>query len=304
MDVRIKQFQRLKKDFRGDILTDESMRNHTTFKIGGTADFFLYPKDLEDLKAAISFSQREGLPHFVIGNGSNLLVADDGVRGIVINMSRAFNHLVFKNNTVLAGAGGPLGRLIKYCRERGLSGLEWACGIPARLGGAVFLNAGAYGHTMADIITACHILNNSGVVERKTIDELEMGYRQINLAPDCIILECEMSFADGNPREMERIEHKYQKSRRSKQPLSLPNAGSIFRNPANAPAGKLIEECGCKGLRIGDAMVSKKHANFIINCGVASASDVRRLIDDIQCAVESRYGICLHPEIHYVGFSQ
>jgi len=304
MTQTVGQFQRLKQVFRGRLLSDEPLRDHTTFKIGGPADYYLYPRDLEDLTAVLAFAQRECLPYMVIGNGSNLLVSDEGVRGLVIDLSQTFSHLVFKANCVTVGGGVPLGRLVTYCRERGLSGLEWACGIPARVGGALRLNAGAHGRQMSDLITTIRVLDKEGHLERFTRDRIEMNYRQIALPSDSIIVECEMAFEDGNPKEMERMEKAYQKTRRERQPLSLPNAGSTFRNPPGDHAGRLIEGAGCKGLRIGDAMVSKKHANFFINCGNASATDVRRLIDDVRQRVVAQYGVELTLEIHMVGFGQ
>ena len=304
MNHTARQFQRLKQVFRGEMLPDEPMSRHTTFHIGGPVDFYLYPRDLEDLASAMDFAQREGLPWMVIGNGSNLLVADAGLRGLVLDLSKGFGHLAFKENKVVAGAGVPLGRLVKYCHERGLSGLEWACGVPARVGGALRLNAGAYGACMADLLIACRVVNADGTLELRDAASLDMGYRQIDLPADSVIIEAELRFTDGDPQEMGRIMGAYQSSRRAKQPLSLPSAGSTFRNPPDGAAGRLIEEAGCKGLRIGDAMVSKKHANFIINCGNASATDVRRLMAEVSEKVERRFGVVLQPEIHQVGFTQ
>lgn len=304
MTQQARQFQRLKQVFRGVIINDEPLKQHTSFRIGGPAEYYLYPKDLEDLVAVLAFAQREGLPFMVIGNGSNLLVADEGVAGLVIDLSQTFNHMALKENRVTVGAGSGLGRLVTYCRERGLSGLEWACGIPARVGGALRLNAGAHGSQMGDLLTVLRVLDKDGNLECLKAEELTLSYRQIDLPVSSIIVECEMGFSDGNPKEMERVEKAYQRTRRERQPLTLPNAGSTFRNPPDDYAGRLIEEAGCKGLRIGDAMVSKKHANFLINCGMASASDVRRLIDEVRQRVYARFAVELILEIHMVGFPQ
>jgi len=302
MDNKTKQFQRLRQLFRGEILLDEPMSKHTTFRIGGPADFTMYPRDLEDLCALVDFCQKEGIERFVIGNGSNLLVSDSGFRGVVIDLSTTFTQLNSKHNTVSAGAGVVLTQMLKFCTERGLAGYEALMGIPGQVGGCIRLNAGAYGAEIGDRLQSVRLLDGMGTLEKKQRHEIEMEYRYTDLPGDSIIVEAQFTFSEGNPMEMEMLQNNYLKQRRDKQPLSLPSAGSVFKRPPGDYAGRLIEDSGCKGMRIGDAMVSRKHANFIVNCQMASAEDVRRLISEVGERVLERFEIELELEIHLVGF--
>jgi len=302
MDKRIKLFQRIRQLFRGEILLDEPLSEHTTYKIGGPADYFLYPKDLEDLMAITEFCHREGIQRFVIGKGSNILVADAGFRGIVIDLSRTFTQLTNKQNMIVAGSGVLLWDMLKYCTERGLSGFEPLMGIPGQLGGCLMINAGAFGVEIGDRLQSLRMLDGLGALEKRQRDEIQMGYRYTDLPGDAIIIEAQFSFKEGNPMEMEMMQNQFLKRRRDKQPLSLPSAGSVFKRPKGDYAGRLIEETGCKGLRIGDAMVSKKHANFIVNTQFASAEDVRRVIYEVGERVLQRFGVELELEIHLIGF--
>jgi UDP-N-acetylmuramate dehydrogenase len=303
MDEKTKQFQRLRQLFRGEILLDEFLSRHTTFKIGGPADFYLYPKDHEDLCSIIDFCQKEEIDRFVIGNGSNLLVADSGFRGVVIDLSKTFTQLTSKHNLVNAGAGVGWNQLLRYCLERGLSGFEPLSGIPGQIGGCIRLNAGAFGVEIGDRLQSIRLLDGMGTLERLQRNEFTMEYRYTDLPADGILVEAQFAFSEGNPMEMEMLQNNYLRQRRLKQPLSLPSAGSVFKRPPGDYAGRLIEEAGCKGLRIGDAMVSRKHANFIVNCQLASAEDVRRLIGEVWERVLKRFDTELELEIHLVGFS-
>ncbi len=296
-------FKKLRQVFRGKILTNELLSEHTSFRIGGPADFYLYPKDLEDLIAVVDFCQREGIHRFVIGNGTNLLVNDSGYRGIVIDLSEAFVHINYKGNMVTVGSGVMMRDLLRYCTERGLSGLEPLVGIPGQVGGGIWLNAGAYGREIGDALRSIRLLDKFGTLEKLQREEINMGYRHVDLPHDVIIVEAQFFFSDGNPKEMELVQKSYLKKRKEKQPLSLPSAGSVFKRPPGDYAGRLIEEAGCKGLRIGDAMVSRKHANFIVNCHLASAQDVRRLIEEVKERVFRRFGVELELEIHLLGFN-
>ncbi len=296
-------FQKLRQVFRGKILMNELLSERTSFHIGGPADFYLYPKNLEDLIAVVDFCQREGVHRFVIGNGTNLLVSDSGYHGIVIDLSETFVHISCKGNMVTVGSGMRMRDLLKYCTERGLSGLEPLAGIPGQVGGGIWLNAGAYGREISDALRNIRLLDKFGTLEKLQREEINMGYRYIDLPRDVIIVEAQFFFSDGNPKEMELVQRSYLKKRKEKQPLSLPSAGSVFKRPPGDYAGRLIEEAGCKGLRIGDAMVSKKHANFIVNCHLASAQDVRRLIEEVKERVFQRFGVELELEIHLLGFN-
>jgi len=304
MEAQVQQLKRLRQLFRGKILVDEFLSEHTCFRIGGPADFYLYPKDLEDLGALVDFCEREGVSRFTIGNGTNLLVSDEGFRGVVIDLSETFTHIGCKENRVTAGAGVHLSDLLKYCTERGLSGLESLAGIPGQVGGGVFLNAGAYGGEICDRLRSVHLMDRYGTLERHRREEITVGYRYTDLPPDGIVVEAQFLLSEGNPKKMESVQKAYLRERREKQPLSLPSAGSVFKRPAGDYAGRLIEEAGCKGLRIGDAMVSKKHANFIVNCHLASAQDVLRLVEEVKKRVLERFNIELELEIHLLGFSE
>ncbi|RKY82536.1 UDP-N-acetylenolpyruvoylglucosamine reductase [candidate division KSB1 bacterium] len=297
------KLKKLKQVVKGKILIDELLREHTSFKIGGPADYYIFPKDLEDLSNLTSLCQQDGIPVFVIGNGTNLLVSDDGFRGVVVDISRTFRHIKTKETQVTAGAGVSLSGLISFCTIRGFSGLEPLAGIPGQIGGCIALNAGAFGREIGDLIEYVRILDKFHTLEKKTKDELNFGYRTTNLPKGSIVVEAVFNLADGNPKEMERAQNSYIKKRKSTQPLSLPSAGSVFKRPQGDYAGRLIEDAGCKGLRIGDAMVSKKHANFIVNVGVARAIDVARLIDEVRNTVFKRFGVTLEPEIRFLGFN-
>jgi len=297
------KLKKLKQVVKGKILIDELLREHTSFKIGGPADYYIFPKDLEDLSNLTSLCQQDGIPVFVIGNGTNLLVSDDGFRGVVIDISRTFRHIKTKETQVTAGAGVSLSGLISFCTIRGFSGLEPLAGIPGQIGGCIALNAGAFGREIGDLIEYVRILDKFHTLEKKTKDELNFGYRTTNLPEGSIVVEAVFNLADGNPKEMERAQNSYIKKRKSTQPLSLPSAGSVFKRPQGDYAGRLIEDAGCKGLRIGDAMVSKKHANFIVNVGFARAIDVARLIDEVRNTVFKRFGVTLEPEIRFLGFN-
>ena len=304
MDPKTQIFKRLKQIFRGIIMLDEPLSKHTSFQIGGPADFYLFPKDLEDLGSVVDFCQREQLLRFTIGNGTNLLVSDKGYRGIIVDLSKTFGHIHYKESTVTVGAGVSLKKYLRYCTERGLSGLESLVGIPGQVGGAIRLNAGAWGGEIGDHLWTVRILDRFGMLERRQREEINIGYRYTDIPPDAIIVEAQFRLAEGNPKEMEAIQNTHLKKRKAQQPLSLPSAGSVFKRPVGHFPGRLIEDAGCKGLRIGDAMVSKKHANFIVNCHLASAEDVLRLIKEVRERVFKRFGVELEQEIHMLGFSE
>ncbi len=303
MKEKAEQFKKLKNIVHGRILVDEPLSMHTSYRIGGPSDYYIYPQDLAELNRIVDFCRQEGIDYFVIGNGTNILVSDSGFRGIVIDLSETFDTIKSSDYKVSAGSGVLLRDLIKYCTQRGLSGLESLVGIPGRVGGCVRLNAGAFGCEIFDSIRRVRLLDEFGTVERIGKDEIKFGYRYTDIPASSIILEVEFYLSEGNPKKMEDIQNLYLKERRDKQPLSLPSAGSVFKSPPGDYAGRLIDEAGCKGLRIGDALVSKKHANFIVNCRLASASDVLRVIEEVRKRVLVRFGVELELEIHLIGFN-
>jgi UDP-N-acetylmuramate dehydrogenase len=301
-DKKNKQLQYLRKITSGQILIEEPLLKHTSFKIGGPADYYIYPKGLNDLKKIIEFCIQEEITLFVIGNGTNLLVNDDGFNGMIIDLSRTFTHIKSKDNSIIVGSGVSLSDFQQYCLERGFSGLEPLIGIPGQIGGGINLNAGAFGTEILNHLESVKLLDeNCNLITRRK-DEIKSGYRHTDIPPNDIIVEAQFVFAEGNPKIMEATQQNYLKKRREQQPLSLPSAGSVFKRPPGDYAGRLIEDTGCKGLRIGDAMVSKKHANFIVNCNLASAQDVLRLIDEVKERVFKRFAVELEIEIHLCGF--
>jgi len=293
---------KMKQALRGDILTQEPLAGHTTFRIGGPADFYVSPMDLEDLRSALDFSRQEGFRCFVIGRGSNLLVSDDGFRGIVLDLSGAFHQMASSGLVVTAGSGVLLGDLVDFCIRKKLKGIERLAGIPGQVGGGIRMNAGAFGTEVADLLQSVRLIDFSGTLLHIHRDQILMKYRSTDLPADAAIIEADFRMERGDAEEMADTREEILKKRREKQPLSLPSAGSVFKRPPGDFAGRMIEEAGLKGLRIGDAMVSKKHANFIVNCGFATAVDVLRLVEEIQKRVRQMFHVDLEPEIQLLGF--
>ena len=304
MDEKKRQFRLLVQTVRGKLLYDEPLSGRTSFRIGGTADYYYLPKDIEDLAAVVRMCEEQRIPRFVLGRGSNLLVADAGFRGVVMDLSTAFNAIASSGLTVTAGAGVQLWDLLLYCTERGLSGMESLAGIPGSVGGGIRLNAGAHGSEIKDCLSNAAFLDSAGSLVIRARNEIRMEYRSTDLPGDAVIVQAQFQMSEGNPAVMDAAQKAILAQRKEKQPLSLPSAGSVFKRPPGDYAGRLIEEAGLKGLRIGDAMVSGKHANFIVNCQSASASDVLRLIREVQERVLARFGVMLEPEIHFLGFEK
>lgn len=281
---------------------NEPLMNHTSLKIGGPADIFCFPNKLEELIKIISISQKFNIPFWVIGNGTNLLVLDKGVRGIVIKLGKGFKKVKFINKTVQVGAGVNLLYLSNMALNRGLSGLEFACNIPGTLGGAIINNAGFNGNCMADIVKSVTFLTKEKKIEKLHLSDLNFKYRGCDLKHKfALILEVTLLLKEGDKEKIESVIKKYTKIRKSKQPVDKLSAGSIFKNPTGYHAGELIEKVGAKGLSKGEAMVSNKHANFIINKGGAKARDVLYLIEEIEKRVKENFGIELEREIEILG---
>lgn len=285
-----------------DTVIDEPMKAHTTFKIGGTADYFSCPDNIKAISGIIKLCKEYNIPYFVMGNGSNLLISDDGIDGVVICIEDAISNIRIKEDTVVAGAGVLLSKLAKNARDNSLSGLEFASGIPGTLGGAIYMNAGAYGGEMKDIVKSVKYLDDGGNEKRIDIDELEFGYRKSFFSnKNYIILESELKLDKGNIDEISEKMNELMKKRNSKQPVEMPSAGSVFKRPEGHFAGTLIEEAGLKGYSVGGAEVSEKHAGFIVNKGNATAKDVMDLVEHIQKTVREKFGVELVPEIKLVG---
>ena len=293
---------RLKTLTRGVIRFDEPMRNHTSFRIGGPADALIMPADEDDLRNVMKFANENGIPWEIMGNGTNLLVSNEGVDGIVIKIKDCLDSVAISEQRVIVGAGYLLTKLSRLVADHGLSGLEFAVGIPGTLGGATVMNAGAHGGQMSDVVTNLTVMDRKGGVSTSAKKELDYGYRESKLQSlDLIVLEVELELKKGKPADIKQKMAEFLKWRRKSQPLGLPNAGSIFKNPENDYAGRLIELSGCKGMMRGDAQVSDLHANFIINKGNATARDVMNLITQVHRNVLEQADVDLGLEIKIIG---
>jgi len=297
-----KLIEELRTEEVGIVLTDEPLANHTTWKIGGPADVFIQPKDLSGLVKAMRIVHKHQLPWRVIGKGSNLLVRDKGIRGVVFKLADGLDHLEFRDDVVHVGAGYSFIRLAVMAGKEGLTGLEFAGGIPGSVGGAVYMNAGAHGSDISRILKSAEVLSEAGEIKTYTNHDMQYSYRHSILQEKGgIVLAAVFQLAHGNRKEIADAMAKYKDRRRLTQPLQLPCCGSVFRNPLGNHSGRLIEEAGLKGYRIGDAQVSEKHANFIVNRGQATAADVLSLIKHIQKEIAERYQVQLIPEVEVVG---
>lgn len=279
---------------------DEPMSRHTTFKIGGTADTYIKAPSLSKLGAIVKECVESDIDYLIIGNGSNLLVADEGYRGVVIRLDGDFRQIsLVDENTVYCGAGASLATLCKFALSNGLSGLEFAWGIPGTVGGAAFMNAGAYGGEMKQVVhSVSHLEPKSGRIGRLERGELHFGYRTSAYRTNgFIITGVTLKLKKGNPDDIRAAMDDYFNRRNTKQPLEYPSAGSVFKRPEGAFAGALIEQCGLKGYSHGGAQVSEKHAGFIINTGGACANDVKTLVREIQTKVYDETGYTLECEL-------
>jgi UDP-N-acetylmuramate dehydrogenase len=288
--------------FKGKVLFNQPMSEYTSFRIGGPADVMAFPQDEGDLRDLMVFAEAKKFSFHLLGAGRNILVRDGGVRGIVINMSEGFKEITWPDeDKAVVGAGVRLVEMLGECRTRALSGLEFASGIPATVGGAVAMNAGAYGYQMADVVEGVEVLGAKGKRGFISADELGFGYRRTALPKGSIIIRVHMRFTRDDPAEIRARMDEYTKRRRATAALGQPNAGSMFKNPEGEFAGRLIEEAGLKGTHSGDAEVSGVHANYIVNRGRARARDVLMLMAIIRDKVFALKGIVLEPEIKVIG---
>ena len=284
------------------ILREEPMRLHTTFRIGGPAQFFVIPRTQEEAAAAVRLCRSEGAPYYIIGNGSNLLVSDKGYRGVVIQLFKEFSDINIEGTRIRAQAGASLAKIAAEALRAGLAGFEFAAGIPGTLGGACIMNAGAYGGEMKDVLLAVTVLTKDGEIREIPREELDMGYRTSRVSREgWIVLGATIELARGDEKEIRAKMEDLKQRRTDKQPLEYPSAGSTFKRPEGYFAGKLIQDAGLKGLRVGDAMVSEKHSGFVVNCGNATAADVDGLIRLVQEKVREDSGITLEPEVRRLG---
>ena len=282
------------------IRTNAPMAEYTSFRIGGPAELLFMPEDREQLEIGMSKAEELGVPYMIIGNGSNLLVSDGGIDGLVIRIAGDFSGIEYSGNKLKARAGTLISAAAKDSVERGLMGLEWAAGIPGTVGGAVAMNAGAYGGEIKQVLTNVEYIED-GEVRSAEPGEGDLGYRFSRFtAPERIVLSAEFSLSPDDGMTRERMRD-YAERRRTKQPLAYPSAGSTFKRPAGCYAGALIEQAGLKGASVGGAEVSTLHAGFIINKGGATCEDVKRLIELVQERVYESSGVALETEVKLIG---
>ncbi|MDA8441091.1 MAG: UDP-N-acetylmuramate dehydrogenase [Peptococcaceae bacterium] len=295
----------LKQNIQGNVLPDENLARHTTWRIGGPAEVLVMPVSRQDVLNAIAVANSYHKEITVIGNGSNLLVADAGIPGMVLKLAGCLNSYEIRGLRLTAESGCRLPGLVQHSVEAGLAGLEFAAGIPAALGGALWMNAGAHGCELGDLVEEVIVCNPNGKIRHYAQAECGFAYRTTRFQSEPgVILAASFKLTRGERAKSEAIVRANMTRRRQNQPLEYPNAGSVFRNPPGSAAGKLIELSGGKGLRVGGAMIAEKHANFIINLGDASAQDVLDLIAQVQDLVWAKFQVELHPEIKLVGFSR
>ena len=281
---------------------DVPMKNYTSFKIGGPADLFLMPKNEEQVSGIASFCAENGTPVFVLGKGSNILVSDSGIRGTVIFTGGLNSVELTDSLSIKAGSGLSLMQLCNFALENSLSGLEFAFGIPGTVGGAAFMNAGAYGGEMKDVFVSCSHVDMRGMCGVLAGEELDLSYRHSAYEDNgFIITSASVRLEKGEKEQIKEKMYGFLARRKEKQPLEFPSAGSTFKRPQGYFAGALIEQCGLKGTSIGGAQVSEKHAGFVINRGGATADDVLRLVELVAQTVEKETGVKLEPEIRFIG---
>lgn len=284
------------------VFTDEPMKQHTTFKIGGPADYFLVPESGEEAGEIIKICKQTDIPYFILGNGSNLLVGDGGYRGAVIQIYRNMSAVTTEGTIITAQAGALLSSVAAAAKNASLTGFEFAGGIPGTVGGAVVMNAGAYGGEMKDVLVEVTVMDADGNIFTIPAEKLELGYRtSIIKKAGYIVLEAKIRLEEGNQEAIRERMKELTIQRTTKQPLEFPSAGSTFKRPEGYFAGKLVMDSGLRGYQVGGARVSEKHCGFVINAGGATAKDVRTLMENVRDIVYKKYGVTLEPEVKFLG---
>lgn len=284
------------------ILKDEPMDKHTTFRAGGKADYLVMPSNEEQVRELVLLLKKENVPYYVMGNGSNLLVRDQGFKGVIIQIARKMNQIRVEGETIYAQAGALLSKIAAQALGEGLTGFEFASGIPGTLGGAVMMNAGAYGGEMKQVIVNACVLTSAGEIAVIPADLMELGYRTSVFAKNQdIVLSAQLKLEYGNEAVIREYMDELKKQRVSKQPLEYPSAGSTFKRPEGYFAGKLIQDAGLRGFQVGGAQVSEKHCGFVINKDHATATDILSLMEQVSDKVETKFGVRLEPEVKIIG---
>lgn len=279
---------------------NELMSNHTTFRIGGPAKYFFAPRTHEEMVGIINICKSHNIRYMVMGNGSNMLFSDQGFDGAIIQIYSNYNQIDVCEDGIYANAGALLSKLAAVARDNSMTGMEFAAGIPGTLGGAVVMNAGAYGGEMKDIIDYVDVLEQDGAVKRYTCDGMEFGYRKSIISEGKIVLGAKLKLAKGEPEAIQARMDELKNARISKQPLELPSAGSTFKRPEGYFAAKLIDDSGLRGYRSGGAMVSEKHCGFVVNYDKATCKDVLDVIEHVKKVVDEKYGVRLEPEVKII----
>ncbi|CVI73373.1 UDP-N-acetylenolpyruvoylglucosamine reductase [Clostridiales bacterium CHKCI001] len=295
--------QRLKELLdKEDFVVGEEMKYHTTFRVGGPARFFVTPKTESELKEILKLCEETDTSWFILGRGSNLLVSDSGFDGVVIHMQKHWNHYYTEGNRIFAQAGAMMSAVSQEAMRNGLTGLEFASGIPGTIGGGLRMNAGAYGGEMRQVVLSARVMDQNGTILELSKDELELGYRTSIIGKNgYIALSCVIELQPGDPQLIRSTMDEMNAKRREKQPLEYGSAGSTFKRPEGYFAGKLIQDAGLKGFSIGDAQVSEKHAGFVINRGNAKAADIMKLCKEVSDRVNTQFGVNLEMEVRRLG---
>lgn len=285
-----------------NMILDCPMSAHTTFRVGGPADCLVTPSTVEQISDILDYCRSQSIPYLVIGNGSNLLVKDGGVAGVVVDLSTKFNDISVSGDVVTAQAGALLSKVARSAYGAGLTGMEFAEGIPGTIGGAVYMNAGAYGGEMCQIVDKVTCLTQDGQIVEYVGEDHGFSYRHsAYMGSGMVILEATLTLKQGNPEEIKALMDDLRGRRRDKQPTDKPSAGSTFKRPANGYAAAMIDQCGLKGFAVGGAEVSTKHSGFVINAGGATATDILTLMDKVTDKVQEQCGVRLEPEVQIVG---
>lgn len=298
--------RRLLSEIRGEVRFDEPLKRYTTYRIGGPADVLVEAASEEDVVKTLAAAKECGVPVYVMGAGSNLLISDEGVRGVVLRLGHLLGEISFDGHGVRAQAGVSLPKLAKLAADHGLSGLEWGGGVPGTVGGAVAMNAGAHGSDTSKILRRAHLVSRDGERRAAALEEMRYSYRRSGLIREggYVVVAAEFCLIPDDHRAITERMKRFAARRRSTQPLGVPSSGSVFKNPPGDYAGRLIEAAGLKGTRIGGAEISAVHGNFIVNRGDASARDVKSLIDLARRAVRDTFGIELELEVELVGWDR
>lgn len=284
------------------VLIDEPMKKHTTFRIGGPADYYVLPKTIEEVQQVVEACKEAEIPYYVLGNGSNLLVSDKGYRGVIIQLYRNLNQIEVEGTKIRAQVGALLSQIAGEALRHCLTGFEFAAGIPGTLGGAVVMNAGAYGGEMKDVLQEVTALSKDGEIKVLSREELDLGYRTSVIGREgYIALEAVIALKEGKEETIRATMEDLRERRTTKQPLEYPSAGSTFKRPEGYFAGKLIQDTGLRGFSVGGAQVSEKHCGFVINKDNATAQDVIELMKEVSDRVEAKFGVPLEPEVKKLG---